>query len=269
MRRLMRLLVAALAASTVLAAEPVIVQSTTSTQNSGLLRYLFPKFTAATGIEVRTVAVGTGQALKNAARGDGDVVIVHARDAEEAFVAEGHGLERHDLMYNDFVIVGPADDPADVGAAPSAADALARIARAEARFVSRGDSSGTHMKERALWAAAGVDPTPDSGRWYWESGTGMGATLNITSGRGGYTLTDRATWLAFGNKGDLTILFEGDPALFNQYGVIRVNPERHPGVNVEGGRRLVEWLLSNEGQALIGAYEVGGRQLFFPNAGAR
>lgn len=251
------------------APEPVLVQSTTSTQNSGLFAWLFPAFTDETGIEVRVVAVGTGQALKNAARGDGDVVIVHAREAELAFVAAGHGLERHDLMYNDFVIVGPASDPAGVATASGAAEALTRIARNRARFLSRGDSSGTHMKERALWRAAGIDPAPASGRWYWETGTGMGATLNIAAGKSGYTLTDRATWLAFGNKGALKILYAGDPALYNQYGVIQVNPARHPNVNAQGARRLVEWLISDEGQARIGAYRVDGEQLFFPNASGR
>ena len=247
----------------------ITVQSTTSTENSGLLAYLFPLFTEATGYPVRTVAVGTGQAIKNASRGDGDVLLVHARAAEDAFVAEGHGVSRTDLMCNDFVIVGPAADPAGVKATNSATAALAQIAASDALFISRGDDSGTHKKELGLWQAAAINPKASLARRYWESGSGMGATLNVAAGKGGYTLTDRATWIAFANKADLVIVSEGDPVLFNQYGVIVVNPERHPNVHVAGATALADWLLSPVGQAAIAAYRVDGQQLFFPNAPAR
>lgn len=251
------------------AGEPFIVlQSTTSTQNSGLLDYLLAKFTAETGIAVHVVAVGTGQALKNARNGDGDVVLVHAPAAEKAFVASGHGLARHKVMYNDFVIVGPKADPAGVGDEKDVAKALAKIAAARAVFVSRGDDSGTHKKERRLWRQAGVDVAAASGGWYRETGSGMGATLNVAAGMNAYALSDRATWLTFANKGDLTVLVEGDKRLFNQYGVIIVNPARHRHVKAEQARRLVDWLLSAQGQAAIAAYRVKGRQLFFPNAGS-
>lgn len=244
----------------------VTVQSTTSTENSGLLAFLFPRFTEATGYPVRTVAVGTGQAIKNASRGDGDLLLVHAKAAEEAFVAEGHGLPRTDLMFNDFVIVGPASDPAKIRSATSVTDALGAIAGSAERFISRGDDSGTHKKERSLWASAGIDPKATMASAYWESGSGMGATLNVAAGKGAYTLTDRATWIAFGNKADMEILFEGDPGLFNQYGVIVVNPERHPNVNFAGARALADWLLSEAGQTAIAAFRLHGQQLFFPNA---
>ncbi|HXG79615.1 MAG TPA: substrate-binding domain-containing protein, partial [Methyloceanibacter sp.] len=202
----------------------IIVQSTTSTQNSGLFEHILPLFTKKTGIEVRVVAVGTGQALKNAQNGDGDVVLVHSKPDEEKFVADGWGVKRHDVMYNDFVIVGPADDPAKIAGGKNAADALKAIAEAEAPFASRGDDSGTHKMELKLWQEAGIDPHPDSGKWYLETGSGMGATLNTAVGKRAYTLTDRATWLSFANKDDFKILVEGDPELFNQYGVILVNP---------------------------------------------
>ncbi len=244
----------------------IILQSTTSTQNSGLYEAILPQFTAATGIEVRVVAVGTGQALRNARNCDGDVVIVHARAAEEAFVAAGYGLERHNLMYNDFVIVGPGDDPAGVAGAGSAAEALRAIARARAPFASRGDDSGTHKKEMALWAAAGLDPLAASGAWYRETGSGMGATLNAAVGMRAYALTDRATWISFANKDDFRILFEGDPALFNQYGIIMANPANCPDVKAEAARRFIGWMLSEAGQRAIAAYRMGGQQLFYPNA---
>lgn len=244
----------------------ILVQSTTSTQNSGLFDHILPIFTEATGIDVRVVAVGTGQAIRNAANGDGDVLFVHATAAEEAFVAEGHGLARHDVMYNDFVIVGPAADPAGVAGMDDAAAALARIAEADAPFASRGDDSGTHKAELRLWSATEVDVTAASGGWYREMGSGMGATLNAAQAMGAYALSDRATWIAFANKGDLTILVEGDPRLFNQYGVILVNPARHPAVKAELGRRFVDWLLSEDGQAAIGGFRVAGQQLFVPNA---
>lgn len=244
----------------------IIVQSTTSTQNSGLLDAILPQFTEQTGIEVRVVAVGTGQALKNAANGDGDVLLVHARPAEQQFIAEGHGVERFDVMYNDFVIVGPAGDSAGIGGMADAATALTDIAGAEATFASRGDDSGTHKKELSLWDEAAVDVSAASGDWYRETGSGMGATLNAAVGMDAYTLTDRATWIAFQNKGDHEILVEGDPRLFNQYGVILVNPEKHPGIEAELGQTFIDWLTGPEGQAAIAAFEVHGQQLFYPNA---
>lgn len=244
----------------------IVVQSTTSTQNSGLYEYLLPKFTADTGLEVRVVAVGTGQALKNAEKCDGDVLLVHAEKAEEAFVAKGYGVERFDLMYNDFVIVGPAADPAEIAGMSDPLQALNAIADAEAAFVSRGDDSGTHKKERALWREAGTDPVKASGTWYREVGAGMGAALNIAVGMDGYILTDRATWIAFNNKGDYKIMVEGDENLFNQYGVILVDPDHCPSTAAKHGQVFIDWLLSDTGQQAIAAYRLDGRQLFFPNA---
>jgi tungstate transport system substrate-binding protein len=244
----------------------IIVQSTTSTQNSGLFDHILPVFTETSGIEVRVVAVGTGQAIKNAANGDGDVLLVHAQSAEEAFVEEGLGVERFDLMYNDFVIVGPSGDPAGIAGMTDASDALAMIAESGSTFASRGDDSGTHKKEQALWQEAGIDPAGSSGDWYLETGSGMGATLNTASAMGAYALTDRATWLAFANKGDLVIAVEGDARLFNQYGVILVNPERFAHVKAEEGQAFIDWLRSDEGQDAIGSYQLDGQQLFFPNA---
>jgi tungstate transport system substrate-binding protein len=248
------------------AGETIILQSTTSTQNSGLLDYLLPLFEKKTGIRVKVVAVGTGQALRNARNGDGDVLLVHARDAELAFMREGWGAERRDVMYNDFVIVCPKADPAGIAGLRDAAAALRKIARARVPFVSRGDDSGTHKKEMALWAAAGIDPRKASGTWYREAGAGMGATLNMAAAMGACTLSDRATWIAFRNKGDLTIVVEGDPALFNPYGVILVNPARHPHVREQAARAFIEWLTGPEGQKAIAEYRVNGQQLFFPNA---
>jgi tungstate transport system substrate-binding protein len=245
----------------------IVLQSTTSTANSGLYDALLPQFTAATGIRVHVVAVGTGQAIRNARNGDGDVLLVHARAAEEQFVAEGWGVERRDVMYNDFVIVGPTDDPAGVAGTATAADALRAIAASAAPFASRGDDSGTHKKELALWRSTAIDPAAASGEWYRETGSGMGATLNIAVGMDAYALTDRATWISFGNKGQHRILSEGDPALFNQYGVILVNPERHPGVQSEAGQAFVDWITGDAGQAAIAAYRLADQQLFFPNAG--
>ncbi|NKC15655.1 MAG: sulfate transporter [Gammaproteobacteria bacterium] len=251
------------------ASDPVLLQSTTSTQNSGLLDYLLPKFTAAMGIEVRVVAVGTGQALKNARNGDGDVLLVHAQDAEEQFVARGYGVQRFDLMYNDFVIVGPRHDPAGLSGLDNAVDALRAIAGQAALFASRGDDSGTHKRELGLWRLTGIDSSAASGGWYLETGSGMGATLNTAVGLRAYTLTDRATWIAFGNKTDFAVLVAGDHQLFNQYGVILVNPDRHPHVNAAGGRALIGWLLGRHGQAAIAQYQIAGQQLFFPNAKVR
>ncbi len=246
--------------------ESIIVQSTTSTANSGLYDYLLPKFEEESGITVNVVAVGTGQAIENARNCDGDLLLVHARPAEEQFVSDGMGTERTDLMYNDFVIVGPAEDPAGVAGMEDAQEALARIAEAEAPFASRGDDSGTNRKEMSLWSDTGTDPTSASGGWYRETGSGMGATLNAGIGMGAYVLTDRATWISFGNRQDYEILVEGDDDLYNQYGVIPVNPEECPSVNAEGARAFADWLLSPEGQQTIGAYRVDGQQLFFPNA---
>ena len=257
-----------LSALSVAADEFIVVQSTTSTQNSGLYDHLLPQFTEKTGIEVRVVAVGTGQAIKNARNGDGDVLLVHAKPAEEAFVAEGYGVSRADVMYNDFIIVGPAADPAGVRGVTDVTEALSAIAEGQAVFASRGDDSGTHKKELALWAAAGIDPSSASGTWYRETGSGMGATLNTGIGMDAYVMTDRATWIKFGNKAGHEILVEGDTRMFNQYGVILVNPERHPNVKAEAGQVFIDWILSDEGQQSIAAYEVDGKQLFFPNANA-
>ena len=249
------------------AAEFIVVQSTTSTRNSGLLDHLLPRFTAESGIEVRVVAVGTGQALRNARNGDADVLLVHAKPAEEAFVAGGFGVERFDLMYNDFVIVGPASDPAGVAGADDAVASLVAIARAGAAFASRGDDSGTHRKELELWSETEVDTASASGGWYRETGSGMGATLNAAVGMNAYTLTDRATWIAFGNKGDFAIHVEGDARLFNQYGVILVNPRMHPHVKAAAGRAFIDWMLGPEGQSAIASFRIGDQQPFFPNAG--
>lgn len=257
----------ALLAAPVLAQDTsIIVQSTTSTANSGLYDHLLPMFKDKTGITVNVVAVGTGQAIKNASNGDGDVLLVHAKSAEEQFVADGFGVERFDVMYNDFVFVGPPDDPAGVKDADGAADALKRIAAAAAPFASRGDNSGTHKKELSLWQAAGVDPSGDSGSWYRETGSGMGATLNAAVGMGAYTLTDRATWISFKNRGDFDIVLEGDDNLFNQYGIILVHPEKFPHVKVDAAQTFIDWVLGEEGQAAIAAYQLDGQQLFFPNA---
>lgn len=240
----------------------IIVQSTTSTQNSGLFDHILPKFTEKTGIEVRVVAVGTGQALKNGRNGDGDVLLVHSKPDEEKFVTEGWGVKRHDVMYNDFVIVGPAADPAGIAGLKDAVQALEKIAKAEAPSASRGDNSGTHKAELRLWKKTGVDPTRASGDWYLETGSGMGATLNTAVGKHAYTLTDRGTWLSFANKADFEVLVERDPKLFNQYGVILVNPEKHSRVRAEKGQAFVDWLTSSEGQKAIASYKIDGKQLF-------
>jgi tungstate transport system substrate-binding protein len=244
----------------------IIVQSTTSTANAGLYDHLLPVFEAKTGITVNVVAVGTGQAIRNARNCDGDVLLVHAKAAEEEFVADGYGLARIDLMYNDFIIIGPPADPAGIAGSSNAAAAMQKIAQAEAAFASRGDDSGTHRKEKALWQQAGIDPTTASGDWYRETGSGMGATLNTGVGMDAYVMTDRATWISFKNKGDFRILMTGDQALFNQYGVIPINPAACPNVKAELGAVFVDWLLSEEGQAEIRAHQIEGQQLFFPNA---
>lgn len=246
--------------------QSIIVQSTTSTANSGLYDYLLPIFQDKTGIQVNVVAVGTGQAIKNAENCDGDVLLVHAKPSEEKFVEAGFGTARTDLMYNDFVIVGPEGDPAGVGGMDDVQGAMGKIAEAGALFASRGDDSGTHKKEMALWSDSGVDPTAASGDWYRETGSGMGATLNAGIGMGAYVMTDRATWISFDNKQDYQIQVEGDEDMFNQYGVIPVNPEKCPSVNVDAAQSFADWLISDEGQAAIAAYKVADQQLFFPNA---
>lgn len=243
------------------AQDHILIQSTTSTQNSGLYDHLLPVFEAETGIETRVVAVGTGQAIRNATNCDGDVLLVHARAAEDAFVAAGYGLPRRDVMYNDFILIGP-----DVIMADSPADALTLLSRAQAPFLSRGDDSGTHRREMGLWRAAGIDPTPSSGTWYRETGSGMGATLNIAAAMEAYTLTDRATWLTFANSADLIIAYEGHADLNNQYGVIAVSPDHCPSVNATGARIFVDWITGPQGQATIAAYRMNGAPLFTPNA---
>jgi tungstate transport system substrate-binding protein len=244
----------------------IIVQSTTSTQNSGLFEHILPLFTLKTGIEVRVVAVGTGQALKNAQKGDGDVVLVHSQPDEEKFVADSWGVKRYPVMYNDFIIVGPAADPAKIAGMKQAPEALKKIAVAQTPFASRADDSGTHKAELKLWHGAGVDPKASSGSWYLETGSGMGATLNIAVGKQAYALTDRGTWLAFANKDDFKVMVEGDNKLFNQYGVILVNPAKHPNVKAKQGQAFIDWLTGPEGQAAIANYKIDGQQLFFPNA---
>jgi len=244
----------------------ITLASTTSTENSGLFDHLLPRFTEATGISVRVVAVGTGQALRIARNGDADVLLVHDRASEERFVAEGWGVERLDVMYNDFVLVGPASDPAGIRGASNVTSALRKIATAATPFASRGDDSGTHQKERALWAETGIDPAKVGGTWYRETGSGMGATLNVAIGKDAYVMTDRATWISFQNKRKFEILVEGDPQLFNQYGVILVNAKKHPHVKTEYGRAFIDWLLGEAGQNAIAAFKVDGKQLFYPNA---
>ena len=241
----------------------ITVASTTSTEQSGLFGHILPLFQAASGIAVRVVAQGTGQALETGRRGDADVVFVHARPAEDAFVAEGYGVERLDVMYNDFVIVGPGDDPARIKGGADAVEALQAIAAAKAVFASRGDDSGTHQAELRLWEEAGVVA---EGSWYRELGSGMGPTLNTSAQLPAYTLSDRGTWLSFENRGPLEVVVEGDARLFNPYGVILVNPERHGHVKAEEARAFMDWLVSDAGQAAIASYTIGGEQLFFPNA---
>ena len=244
----------------------IILQSTTSTANSGLYEAILPAFSASSGIKVRVVAVGTGQAIRNARNGDGDVLLVHAKSAEEAFVKEGFGVRRYDVMYNDFVIVGPPSDPARIAGLTNASAALAQIAAARAPFASRGDNSGTHKKELSLWRKSGVDALGASGSWYRETGSGMGATLNVAVGMSAYTLTDRGTWISFKNKADFKIAVEGGDTLFNQYGVVLVNPARHKRIKAQAGQAFIDWLLSATGQAAIASYRLNGQQLFFPNA---
>lgn len=244
----------------------ITVASTTSTEQSGLFGHVLPVFTQETGIAVRVVALGTGQALDVGRRGDADVLFVHDRAAELRFVQEGHGGPRHHVMYNDFVIIGPAGDPAHVAGTTDSVAALRRIAEARAPFVSRGDRSGTHAAELRLWALAGIDPTTGRGQWYREVGQGMGPALNTAAAQDAYILADRGTWLNFRNRQDLRIVVAGDNCLFNQYGIMLVNPQRHPHVKVADGQRFIDWIVSPAGQAAIASYRINGEQLFFPNA---
>ncbi len=248
------------------ASNSILVQSTTSTANSGLYDHLLPLFEANSGIKVNVVAVGTGQAIKNAMNCDADVLLVHAKSAEEAFVAAGHGLKRHDLMFNDFVFVGPKADPAGIAGSNNAVESLQKIAESGAKFASRGDNSGTHKKELSLWASADIAIKDAPASWYLSTGSGMGATLNTAVGLGAYTISDRATWISFKNKGDFEIVTQADDALFNQYGVIVVNPTACPSVNAAGAQAFVDWLLSEDGQLAIAGFTVDEQQLFFPSA---
>jgi tungstate transport system substrate-binding protein len=243
----------------------IVVASTTSTQDSGLFGYLLPIVKQKTGIVVKVLAQGTGQALDTARRGDADVVFVHAKSAEEKFLAEGWGVKRYPVMYNDFVLIGPKDDPAGVKG-KDILTALQTIKAGAAPFISRGDRSGTNIAELALWKDAGVDITNDKGPWYKEIGQGMGAALNMASASNAYVLSDRGTWLAFKNRGDLTIVVQGDKRLFNQYGVMLVNPVKHPNVKQDLGQQFIDWLISPEGQNTIAGYKINGQQLFYPNA---
>ncbi len=245
----------------------IVVASTTSTEQSGLFGHILPLFTRETGIAVKVVAVGTGQALDIGRRGDADVVFVHDRAAEDRFVAEAWGVDRRDVMYNDFVLVGPKSDPADAAQAKTLADALRRIAARQAVFISRGDKSGTHAAELRSWQQAGIEPQADGrGKWYREIGAGMGQALNTAAALGAYTVSDRGTWLAFKNRGDLTIVLQGDPALFNPYGVMLVNPAKHPQVKAAQGRAFINWLTSPVGQQAIASTRIHGEPLFFPSA---
>src|SRR5262245_31000480 len=244
----------------------IIVASTTSTQDSGLFGHILPLFKAKTGIDVKVVAQGTGQALDTGRRGDADVVFVHAKAQEEKFVADGFGVKRYPVMYNDFVLIGPKSDPAGIKSMSDVAKALQAIKAKEAPFISRGDRSGTHIAELDLWKAAGIDIGKEKGPWYKEIGQGMGAALNTASAANAYVLADRGTWLSFKNRGDLDVLVAGDKRLFNQYGVILVNPARHPHVKKALGQTFIDWLVSPEGQRAIADYKIGGEQLFYPNA---
>ena len=265
-RGILPMLLAAVALPAMAQERSITVASTTSTEQSGLFGHILPIFTRETGIAVRVVALGTGQALDVGRRGDADVVFVHDRAAEERFVAQGFGGPRRHVMFNDFVITGPAADPARIAVLGDTAEALRRIAAARAPFISRGDRSGTHAAELRLWQLAGIDPASGRGQWYREVGQGMGPALNTAAAQGAYILADRGTWLSFRNRQDQRILIEGDTRLFNQYGVMLVNAQRHPHVKAADGQRFINWLLSAAGQAAIAAYRINGEQLFFPNA---
>jgi tungstate transport system substrate-binding protein len=244
----------------------ITVASTTSTEQSGLFKHMLPLFEKKTGIQVRVIAQGTGQALETGRRGDADVLFVHNKVAEEKFVADGFGVQRFEVMYNDFVLVGPKADPAKVAGGKDILDAYKKIAAAKAPFASRGDKSGTHAAELRLWKATGIDPQTGKGSWYRETGSGMGPTLNTASSMNAYTFTDRATWLSFKNRGDLVIVVEGDQRLFNQYGIMLVNPAKHAHVKKDLGQAFIDWVISPEGQKAIADYKIGTDQLFFPNA---
>ena len=244
----------------------IVMASTTSTEQSGLFSQLLPVFTKKTGIAVRVVAQGTGQALATARKGDADILFVHDKVREEKFVADGFGLPRRDVMYNDFVVVGPNSDPAKIGGGQEVTAALTAIAKTGAAFASRGDKSGTHSAELRFWKAAGIDPKTGSGKWYRETGSGMGPTLNVAAQMNAYAITDRGTWLNFKNRAELKIQVQGDKRLFNQYGVIVVNPAKHPHVKRDLAQQFADWVVSNEGQKAIASYKIGGEQLFFPNA---
>jgi len=269
-----RMLIAAVAAAAVLSGGPVLAQdksivvsSTTSTQDSGLFGHILPLFKQKTGIDVKVIAQGTGQALDTGRRGDADVVFVHAKSAEEKFLAEGQGVKRYPVMYNDFVLIGPKSDPAGVKGMKDITKALQMIKDKQAPFISRGDRSGTHLAELALWNKnAGIDIEKDKGPWYKSIGQGMGAALNTASASNAYVLSDRGTWISFKNKGDLAIAVEGDKLLFDQYGVMLVNPEKHPNVKNDLGQQFIDWLVSPEGQKAIANYKINGEQLFYPNA---
>lgn len=247
-------------------ATTITIASTTSTENSGLFDVLLPAFTKQSGIKVRVVAVGTGQAIKLARNGDADILFVHHRTSEEAFVADGFADRRHDVMYNDFVLVGPKEDPANIRSVKAAAKALKKIFATKAPFVSRGDESGTHKTERALWTMAGIKASGLKTRWYREVGAGMGAALNSAAAMNAYTLSDRATWLKFANKQNLTILLEGDPKLFNEYGIMLVSAKKFPHVKTGPAKVFVQWITGKAGQNLIASYKIKGQQAFFPNA---
>ena len=244
----------------------IVVASTTSTQDSGLFDYLLPIFKQKTGIAVKVVAQGTGQALDTGRRGDADVVFVHAKSAEEKFLAEGHGVKRYPVMYNDFVLIGPKSDPAGIKGTKDVGKAFTTIKDKQAAFISRGDRSGTHVAELNLWKASGIDIEKAKGPWYKSIGQGMGAALNTAGASNAYVLSDRGTWIHFKNKGDLQILVEGDKRMFNQYGVMLVNPEKHPNVKKELGQQFIDWLVSADGQKTIANYKINGEQLFYPNA---
>jgi len=269
-----RTLMAAAALATAVFAAPgyaqdksIVVSSTTSTQDSGLFGYILPLFKQKTGIEVKVIAQGTGQALDTGRRGDADVVFVHAKSAEEKFLAEGEGVKRYPVMYNDFVLIGPKSDPAGIKGMKDVAKALEAIKNKQAPFISRGDKSGTHLAELALWNKdAGIDIEKEKGPWYKSIGQGMGAALNTAGASNAYVLSDRGTWISFKNKGDLVIAVEGDKRLFNQYGVMLVNPAKHPNVKKELGQAFIDWLISPEGQKIIAGYKINGEQLFYPNA---
>jgi tungstate transport system substrate-binding protein len=272
MKMLSRRMLIAIAVSAVFAShayaqdKSIVVASTTSTQDSGLFGHILPMFKAKTGIDVKVVAQGTGQALDTARRGDADVVLVHAKLAEEKFLSEGFGVKRYPVMYNDFILIGPKGDPAGIKGSKDIVAALGAIKAKGADFISRGDKSGTHQAELNLWKVAGVDIAKDKGPWYKEIGQGMGAALNTASASNAYVLADRGTWLSFKNRGDLVIAVEGDKRLFNQYGVMLVNPEKHPSVRKDLGQQLIDWLVSSEGQKAIADYKINGEQLFYPNA---